>query len=84
MDSAELRRRNFIPSDAFPYKTPNGATYENADFAGCLDKALKAADWTGFEKRRAEAKKRGQLRGIGLSTVIEPTGGGHVSQGPGR
>ncbi len=76
MDSAELRRRNFIPSGDFPYKTPNGATYENADFAGCLDKALKAADWTGFEKRRAEARERGQLRGIGLSTVIEPTGGG--------
>jgi len=76
LDSAELRRRNFIPRGDFPYKTPNGATYENADFAGCLDKALKAADWTGFEKRRVEAKKRGQLRGIGLSTVIEPTGAG--------
>ena len=76
MDSAELRRRNFIPVGAFPYKTPNGATYENADFAGCLDKALKAADWAGFEKRRSEAGERGQLRGIGLSTVIEPTGGG--------
>jgi carbon-monoxide dehydrogenase large subunit len=76
MDSAELRRRNFIPVGAFPYKTPNGATYEDADFAGCLEKALAAADWSGFEKRRAEAKRRGQLRGIGLSTVIEPTGAG--------
>ncbi len=75
MDSAELRRRNFIPSNE-PYKTANGATYENADLAGCLDKALKAADWVGFEKRRAEARERGQLRGIGLSTVIEPTGAG--------
>jgi aerobic carbon-monoxide dehydrogenase large subunit len=75
MDSAELRRLNLIPSNE-PYKTANGATYENADLAGCLDKALKAADWAGFEKRRAEASMRGQLRGIGLSTVIEPTGGG--------
>ncbi|MCC7486586.1 MAG: xanthine dehydrogenase family protein [Burkholderiales bacterium] len=76
MDPAELRRRNFIPRGAFPYKTPNGATYEEADFAGCLDKALSAADWSGFERRRAEANRRARLRGIGLSTVIEPTGAG--------
>jgi len=76
LDPGELRRRNFIPKEAFPYKTANGATYENADFAGCLDKALEAADWESFEKRRAEARKRGVLRGIGMATVIEPTGGG--------
>jgi carbon-monoxide dehydrogenase large subunit len=76
MDRAELRRKNFIPQDAFPYPTPTGAKYELADFEGCLDQALKIADWKGFEARRAEAKKRGKLRGIGLSTVIEGTGAG--------
>ena len=75
VDPAELRRKNLIPSNQ-PYKTANGATYENADLAGCLDKALKAADWAGFEKRRASAKKKGLLRGIGIATVIEPTGAG--------
>ena len=76
IDPAELRRRNFIPRDAFPYKTPTGATYENGDLAGCLEKALKLADWGGFEKRRAQSKKEGKLRGIGMATVIENTGAG--------
>ena len=80
IDRAELRRRNFIPSDAFPYKTMTGGVYELSDFAGCLDKALKAADWTGFESRRAAARKAGRLRGIGLATVIEVTSGGRIAK----
>jgi len=76
LDPTELRRRNFIPRDAFPYKTPTGSTYENADLAGCLEKALRLADWRGFAKRRAQSQKRGKLRGIGISTVIENTGAG--------
>jgi carbon-monoxide dehydrogenase large subunit len=50
--------------------------YEQSDFAGCLAQALKAADWTGFAPRRAAARKRGKLRGIGMATVIEGTGAG--------
>jgi carbon-monoxide dehydrogenase large subunit len=76
IDRAELRRRNFIPLDAFPYKTPTLGTYEASDFNGCLGKALKAADWDGFAQRRESARKRGKLRGIGLSTVIEGTAAG--------
>ena len=76
IDRDELRRRNFIPLDAFPYKTPTLGVYEQSDFAGCLDKALKAADWDGFAPRRAEAARRGKLRGIGMATVIEGTGAG--------
>ena len=76
IDRDELRRRNFIPLDAFPYKTPTLGVYEQSDFAGCLDKALKAADWTGFAPRRVAARKRGKLRGIGMATVIEGTGAG--------
>ncbi len=76
MDAAELRRRNFIPREAFPYKTPTGSTYENADLRGVLEKALKVADWKGFAKRRAQSQKKGKLRGIGISTVIENTGAG--------
>ena len=55
IDRDELRRRNFIPLDAFPYKTPTLGVYEQSDFAGCLDKALKAADWNGFAPRHAAA-----------------------------
>ena len=72
----ELRRRNFIPLDAFPYKTPTMGVYEASDFAGCLEKALKAADWNGFARRREASGKAGKLRGIGLSTVIEGTAAG--------
>ncbi|MDH4150257.1 MAG: xanthine dehydrogenase family protein molybdopterin-binding subunit [Betaproteobacteria bacterium] len=76
IDPAEIRRRNFIPSDAFPYKTPTGSVYDIADFPAVLDKALKLADVKGFAKRRAETEKRGLLRGLGLSTVIENSGAG--------
>jgi len=80
MDAIELRRRNFIPPDAFPYKTPTGSTYEYADLPGVLDKALRLADWKGFPKRRAQSEKRGKLRGLGISTVIENTGAGQAAK----
>ncbi len=78
LDAAELRRRNFIPREAFPYKTPTGSTYENADLHGMLEKALKLADWKGYPKRRARTEKQGKLRGIGIATVIENTGAGQA------
>jgi aerobic carbon-monoxide dehydrogenase large subunit len=76
LDPAELRRRNFIAPQAFPYKTPTGSTYENADMPAILEKALKLADWKGFPKRRARSEQQGKLRGLGISTVIENTGAG--------
>ena len=78
IDAAELRRRNFIPPDAFPYSTPTGSVYENADLPGLLDKALKLADWQGYPQRRARSADAGKLRGIGISTVIENTGAGNA------
>ncbi len=80
IDAADLRRRNFIPPEAFPYKTPTGSTYEYADLAGVLDKALRLADWKGFPKRRARAEKLGKLRGLGISTVIENSGAGQAAK----
>jgi carbon-monoxide dehydrogenase large subunit len=80
MDAAELRRLNFIPPDAFPYKTPTGSVYEIADLPGLLKKALKLGDWDGFAKRRAQSAKAGKLRGIGISTVIENTGAGNADK----
>lgn len=79
IDPAELRRHNFIPLAAFPYKTPTGSTYEIADLPGMLDKALKLADWQGYAARRAQSKAAGKLRGIGVSTVIENTGAGNFN-----
>ena len=80
IDRAELRRRNFIPVTAFPYTSMSGGTYEHSDFAGCLEKALAAADWTGFEARRASARQAGRLRGIGLAVVIEGTNAGQSAR----
>jgi carbon-monoxide dehydrogenase large subunit len=76
IDPAELRRRNFIPPEAFPYKTPTGTTYDNADLPAVLEKALATADWKGYAKRRAATENKGKLRGIGIATVIENTGAG--------
>jgi carbon-monoxide dehydrogenase large subunit len=78
MDPAELRRRNFIPPSAFPYTSPTGGSYENADMPGVLAKALDLADWKGFAARRERSKAGGKLRGIGISTVIENTGLGNA------
>ena len=79
IDAAELRRRNFISGDVYPYKTPTGSTYENADFPGMFEKALKLADYQGFAARRAQSAAAGKLRGIGISVVIEPTGAGNFT-----
>jgi len=76
IDRAELRRRNFIPPSAFPYKTPTGSVYENADLPGVLEQALVLADWSGYARRREVSTAAGRLRGIGISTVIENTAGG--------
>jgi len=69
---AELRRKNFITS--FPHQTPVIMNYDAGDFAASLDAAMKAADYAGFAKRKAEAAKRGKLRGIGFSCYIEACG----------
>src|SRR5262249_9371982 len=71
IDPAELRRRNTIPPEAMPYKTPLIFTYDTGRFAENLDRTMKLADWTGFEARRREAAQRGMLRGIGISNTIE-------------
>jgi carbon-monoxide dehydrogenase large subunit len=73
-DPAELRRRNFIPKDAYPYQTPVALTYDSGDYFTTLDMALKAADYAGFAQRRQEAARRGKLRGIGIASYIEACG----------
>ena len=74
IDPAELRRRNFIRPDQFPYTTHLGDTYDVGDFGRVLDGALALADWSGYPARAADSKRRGKLRGRGLSTYLEWTG----------
>ena len=75
IDRVELRRRNFIPKDAYPYKTPAGSTYDSGNPAGYLDDALRHANWSGFAARKEMSKRQGKLRGIGVATFVEPSGG---------
>ena len=74
LDPAEIRRRNFIPKDAFPYQTPVVQCYDSGDYEAALDKAMELADYSGFEARAAEAKNRAKLRGIGFSSYVEACG----------
>ena len=77
IDRVELRRRNLIPKDAFPYQTPHPmSVYDSGDPPGLLEEVLAKAEWKGFESRRAEAKRRGRLRGIGCAVFVEPAGAG--------
>jgi carbon-monoxide dehydrogenase large subunit len=74
-DRIDLRRRNLIPAKAQPYANPLGMTYDSGDYEKAMDRALALADWKGFNKRRRESKRRGQLRGIGVANYIESTSG---------
>jgi carbon-monoxide dehydrogenase large subunit len=76
MDPAEFRRRNLVPKSGFPYRIVTGFEYDCGDFEGVLDEALQASDWTNFEKRREQSRRRGRLRGRGISTYIEASASG--------
>jgi carbon-monoxide dehydrogenase large subunit len=74
IDRVELRRRNLLRPDELPYTTHVGETYDSGEFERVLDRALEFADWDGFAARREDAKRRGRLRGRGLSVYLEWTG----------
>ena len=74
IDRIELRRRNHISPQQMPYKAPSGMTYDSGEFTAVLDKALAAADWQGFERRKQESATRNKLRGRGIGSYLEVTG----------
>ncbi len=69
-----LRRKNVIKPKALPYKTPTGKVYDSGDFAGTLARAQELIDWPGFNKRAAQSKRAGKLRGIGIANYVEACG----------
>jgi carbon-monoxide dehydrogenase large subunit len=75
IDRVSLRRRNFIPPKAMPYRTPNGPIYDSGEFEVAMHKALALSDWKGFAKRRAVSRRAGRLRGIGMCCFLEVAGG---------
>ncbi|HEY1520488.1 MAG TPA: xanthine dehydrogenase family protein molybdopterin-binding subunit [Solirubrobacteraceae bacterium] len=78
LDPAEVRRRNFIPNDAFPYMTPSGANYDIGDYGGALDLALESAGYDKLRQEQASRRENGgtaRQLGIGLSAYVEVTNG---------
>jgi aerobic carbon-monoxide dehydrogenase large subunit len=73
IDKLELRRRNHIAASAMPYKAPSAMNYDSGDFRAVFDHALKSSDWNGFERRKAESRARGKVRGIGIGSYLEVT-----------
>ena len=75
LDPAELRRRNMIRPEQMPYKNAMAQTYDSGRFEQVLDQGLALADWIGFAARRSATEARGLLRGRGIATFLEWTGG---------
>jgi len=82
MDPGELRRRNFIPADKFPFATQMGAVYDSGDYAKALDTALEACNWPALVAERDAARKDGRLVGLGLAMYVEVCGLGPSSSLP--
>ncbi|MDX1485941.1 MAG: xanthine dehydrogenase family protein molybdopterin-binding subunit, partial [Alphaproteobacteria bacterium] len=74
-DRIELRRKNLIAPDRFPYRNAMDTRYDSGTFEDNMDLAMRIADWQGFEARRAEAAARGRLLGLGLSNYVESSTG---------
>ncbi len=78
MDPVDVRRKNFIPPEAFPYEPAdnllNGLSYDNGEYSNTLNKALELVDYQGFRKEQEEARKQGRYLGLGLSSYVELCG----------
>jgi aerobic carbon-monoxide dehydrogenase large subunit len=70
-DRLELRRKNLVPSSAMPYRNAVGIVYDSGDYRDAFDRAIALADWHGFDARRAESRRRGRHRGIGIANYVE-------------
>lgn len=82
MDAADVRRKNFIPSDKFPFQTQMGAVYDSGDYGKALDLALEKAGWADLKSQRDAAKAEGRLVGLGLAMYVEVCGLGPSSSLP--
>jgi carbon-monoxide dehydrogenase large subunit len=71
LDPAEVRKRNFIKKEQFPYTTPLDLTYDSGDYATTLDKALEVSGYRQMKQEAAEMRKQGKLRGVGFASYVE-------------
>jgi carbon-monoxide dehydrogenase large subunit len=80
MDPAELRARNFIPKDAFPYHSVTGFVYDSGDYQAALDLAMEKVGYQDFRRDQAQARADGRLLGIGIASFTEVVGAGPSRQ----
>jgi len=76
IDPVEIRRRNYVPAAAFPYRSVANLVYDSGDYVRALDEALHIADYTGLRAMQARARAQGRLVGIGVANYVEVTGMG--------
>ena len=76
MDPGELRRRNFLAAEAFPYSTLTGLVYDSGDYAPLLDKVLQVADYAGLRREQERARRDGRYVGVGMAAYVEVSGWG--------
>src|SRR5437867_6182571 len=74
VDPVELRRRNLIPKERFPFKTATGQVYDSGDYVELLDRTLALADYAGLRRAQAARRARGEVVGVGVATYVEPSG----------
>src|SRR5579885_43180 len=74
-DRVAIRRNNLVTQKELPYKNPFGLEYDSGDYIGVMNTALRLGDWDGFKRRRAEAKRRGKYRGIGVANYVDTSTG---------
>ena len=80
IDAVELRRRNLVGTDEMPYDNPLGLTYDSGTYHKCIEIAHARADWAGIQTRRADAKRRGRLLGVGFASYVESSMGTPLEQ----
>ncbi|MEU6118842.1 xanthine dehydrogenase family protein molybdopterin-binding subunit [Streptomyces sp. NPDC047117] len=73
LDPAELRQRNFVQREDFPYATPTGGIYDSGDYQRVMDMLLKNADYQALREKQREARERGEYFGIGIATIVDPS-----------
>jgi CO/xanthine dehydrogenase Mo-binding subunit len=71
LDPVEVRKKNYVRAEDMPYTTPNGCVYDSGDYAGMLDVALELIDWDSIPARKAEAKERGKVLGVGIGSTLD-------------
>jgi aerobic carbon-monoxide dehydrogenase large subunit len=73
LDPVEIRRRNFIPPEAFPHRTPFGVAYDSGNYARAMDRVVELADYPRLRRDQAAARQRGEIFGIGVAAYVEST-----------